>query len=282
MGKPSKLVRLLRYRNMKKGQSTLIIVVGPKGVGKSWLGLALGLAVNLKFDSTYCVYNSIQFHELLDKGIKPGSVVLYDELGVAANSRDAQTRTNKSLSSVAQTIRPYAITVIFTTIYSGLIDNQVKNLMDYMIEVLEHDEEGRTKFKFFRIKPRRDNPKPLLTNLIFGGVKYWIWTANKPPAWLAGEYDKRRKEYGELINRDALATGRTGHMYKFGVDMTSSLIQPKRKLSEIGDEVMKDKKKYYVNGKPLNAKIGDEFGLGGERLRSVLQYIRAKSAMRVA
>lgn len=198
----SNLIRTLKYRMRKQGMSNFIIVTGKKGSGKSYLSLRMGELLQGKdFGLNHVCFSVQELLELLDgKTLKAGDVILLEEIGVAANSRDAMTNINKSLSFAAQTIRPECITLIANTISWNLIDSQVKNLADFRIEVIGHDARQKlTEFKFTKISPSPNSPEPYREHLVFNSngapIKYTSWTVKKPSNRLAEPYDIKRKEY---------------------------------------------------------------------------------------
>ena len=198
----SNLIRTLRYRMYKQKMSNLIIVTGKKGSGKSYLSLRMGEILQGKtFGLNHVCFSVQELLELLDsKTLNVGDVIILEEIGVAANSRDAMTNINKSLSFAAQTIRPECITLIANTISWNLIDSQVKNLADYRIEVIGHDARQKlTEFKFTKISPSPNSPEPYREHLIFdmdgAPIKYTSWTLKRPSKKLSEPYDEKRKEY---------------------------------------------------------------------------------------
>jgi energy-coupling factor transporter ATP-binding protein EcfA2 len=221
----SKLIRHLKKRMFEQKMSNFIIIIGKKGSGKSYLSLRLGeLLEGKSFGLHHVCFSLQQMFDLLDKGeVKPGDVVMLEEVGVAANSRDAMSRTNKHLSFAAQAIRPARITVIANTISWGLIDSQVKNLADYRIEVVGHDiQTSLTEFKFMKVNPRQDNAEPYKEHLIFNDergrpVKFVSWSLKKPTAELADAYDVKRGEYLRQIYSDGAATMNGTDDVRFGM-----------------------------------------------------------------
>ena len=208
----SPLIRHLEYRMKVQHMSNFIIETGKKGSGKSWLGLRIGELMNGEnFTMNNVCFSSAAFLDRLEKGMyHPGDVVLLEELGVSANSRDAMTKTNKNLSFISQTIRPAEITLIANTITWGLIDAQVKNMADYRIKVLGHDRlTGLTDFKFLVVTPNDVGERPWEEHLQFGIEKYTSWQLQKPSERVTKLYEPLRHEYlkqlysGEAISKNS-------------------------------------------------------------------------------
>jgi len=213
------LMQTLHDNMHVRKKSNFIITTGKKGAGKSWTCLGFGQnLVGESFGMNHVCFSTPQLFDKLDAGVfSPGDVAILEEIGIAANSRDAMSRTNKHLSFLAQAIRPARITLMANTISWGLIDNQVKNLADYRMNVLGHDViERTTKFKFFAISPNEFGGEPMKSHLQFNGVKYTSWTLSAPTNELGTVYDKARDEYIKQIYSDGSATFTTNKDVRFG------------------------------------------------------------------
>ena len=275
----SKLISHLKHRTDKQGMSNLIIIIGKKGSGKSYLSLRLGEIIEGSgFNMAHVCFSLKQLFELLTSGkYKPGDVVILEEIGIAANARDAMTRMNKHLSFVAQAIRPARINLLVNTISWGLIDNQVRNMADYRIEVIGHDVlTGLTDFKFLKISPRQDNAEPYKEHLIFNDengrpVKYISWTIHKPSGKLAEEYENKRMEYLKQIYADGAASS-LGNV-AIGKKTVKEL-QPT--LGELAERVLTFKDNYMINDKLSSALVAEKFGLGINKAASVVAIAKQR------
>ena len=217
----SRLIYLLKYRMHTKQESNCIVLYGPKGKGKTFLALKLATVLDPKFTLDRVVFSSKDLFAMLKKGVPAGSVIVYDELAVGASSRDSQTRSNKSLGSIFQTIRPRAITILATCVAFGMVDAGVRNLMDFAIEVKGHSR-GITNFKFFHIVPRINKPIPMMQHLIYNDehgkpVKYINWTAKVADPVLTSAYKEKRDKYLDGLINDAFNTEESGVRYRDGV-----------------------------------------------------------------
>jgi len=279
----SKLIRHLKKRMFEQRMSNFIIIIGKKGSGKSYLSLRLGeLLEGKSFGLHHVCFSLQQMFDLLDKGeVKPGDVVMLEEVGVAANSRDAMSRTNKHLSFAAQAIRPARITVIANTISWGLIDSQVKNLADYRIEVMGHDiQTSMTEFKFMKVNPRQDNAEPYKEHLIFNDergrpVKFVSWSLRIPTKELAEAYDVKRSEYLRQIYSDGAATMAGDDDIRFGIGKKKAHA-PKPTLSELADKVLSFKDNYEINDKISAVLVSDKLGIGRHKANEVVQLANYK------
>lgn len=200
------LLDVLRNRMHKKNMSNFIIIVGKKGAGKSYLSLRLAELLQNDFSlDNVCFSTKDLLQKLTSKQLKRWDVVILEEIGVAANARNAMSNLNKALSYAAQIIRPMAITLIANTISWALVDAQVKNLADYKIEVLGHDRATKTTFfRFYEIEPSNMTQQPLMKYLTVRDengvlVKISSWKIQAPDENLAKKYEVMREEYMHRI-----------------------------------------------------------------------------------
>lgn len=269
----SMLMQTLHDNMHNRKKSNFIITTGKKGSGKSWLCLGFGQTLEGKtFGMEHVCFSTQQLFEKLDNDeFKPGDVAVLEELGIAANNRDAMTRVNKHLSFLAQSIRPARITLMANTISWGLIDFQVKSMADYRINVLGHDVvERTTAFKFMVIDPNDYGAEPLKSHLQFdGGVKYTSWSINAPSGGLGEIYDQARDAYIKQIYSDGNETFRGRDDVRFGVKK----IRVTRKSNE---EYVEEGLRRYTEllnkkGDLSSAMIQDILGIGNPNKASVVK-----------
>lgn len=269
----SPLIRHLEYQMEVKHMSNFLIETGKKGSGKSWLGLRFGELINGKdFDIHNVCFSSATLLDRLDKKeYSKGDVILLEELGVAANSRDAMTKANKNLSFIAQTIRPEAITIIANSITWGLIDVQVKNMADFRLKVMGYDVLTElTEFKFLTISPNDTGQEPFQEHLQFGGEKIVSWTLKRPSKELTDVYEPMRTAYlrqlysGKGINENA----------EFGVQQT--LAVPRETLEQLIEKGLMNKVDYMEEGKLSRPLIEIKMGISRQRAQTVARGIRLK------
>ena len=279
----NKLVGHLTYRTKKQGMSNLIIIIGKKGSGKSYLSLRIGEVTQGKtFGMNHVCFNLQELFKVLDEGeYEPNDVLILEEIGVAANARDAMSRMNKHLSFVAQAIRPARINLIVNTISWGLIDAQVRNMADYRIEVVGHDVVSElTEFKFLKISPRQDNPEPYKEHLAFNDkdgrpVKFISWTMRKPSDKLAAEYEAKRMEYLKQIYSDGAATSSGDDDIRFGIGKKKGAT-PRITIAEYADKVLGFRESFEIDGKISSALVSEKFGVGRNTSAAIVALVKYK------
>ena len=260
--------------------SNFIIETGKKGSGKSWLGLRFGeLMMGECFTMDNVCFSASAFLDRLDKGMyNKGDVVMLEELGVSANSREAMTKTNKNLSFISQTIRPAQITLIANTITWGLIDAQVKNMADFRIKVLGHDKlSGMTDFKFMVITPSDNGERPWEEHLQFGIEKYTSWQLSRPSDRITELYEPIRHEYlKQLYSGKAISKNS-----RFGITEEQTPVHGKLTIKELIDRGLSAYDKVTNDrGQVVCALVQLELGINAKTASVVAHGItRARNAI---
>lgn len=261
------LIRHLEYRMHEQKMSNFIVETGPKGSGKSWLGLRFGEVIEGKeFGIDNVCFASKDLFQRLDKDCySEGDVVLLEELGISANSRDAMSRANKHLSFIAQAIRPARITLIANSITWGLIDSQVKNMADFKLTVIGHDvQTNLTEFKFMAVSPNDSGAEPFKSHLQFDGIKYVSWEMSRPSRELADIYDEARRKYLKQLYSDGYATLNGKDDIRFGEGKRAD-IAPKKTAEEIAKIIAILPSHYSLGGHLNPTLISDKLGVSIRR-----------------
>jgi hypothetical protein len=123
--------------------------------GKSFLALSLGEQLDSMFSIDRVVYSIEDFMDLVHSGkLKKGSVIILDESGVVAPSREWYSLSNRVLNYVLQTFRQDNLIVFFCVPDISFIDSQTRKLFHYFLEperILK--EESITIAKIMKISP---------------------------------------------------------------------------------------------------------------------------------
>lgn len=145
----------------RHNQNWLVACCGQPGSGKSYSLLKLMediyLAQYRKVPTKNIVFTVKGLLERLNSGeLKRGDVVLFDELGVAANARKWMSDTNMALNYLVQTFRYLNLTVLFSCPSFDYIDIAVRKMFHGLIETQHIDYEKKqcvTKFKRIEFNP---------------------------------------------------------------------------------------------------------------------------------
>lgn len=158
---------------IKQNKNALICFSGATGSGKSYAALAEAEALDPDFTTDRVVFNLDDFMKLINAGnLKKGSVILLDELGVLAPSREWYSLSNKVFNYVLQTFRSDNLIVMFCVPDLSFVDSQSRKLFHYLLQPIRiNRDKGINTCKIFQIQP----------NVRTGEVYY------KYPRYLEGE-----------------------------------------------------------------------------------------------
>lgn len=122
------IVSRIRKKLYEQNKNHLHINTGGTGSGKSYTGLTLAYAINPeRFSADFIAFDLDDFIEIIESAER-GDVILFDEIGVAGDSRSWQNRRNKYLVYINETFRFRNLAVIYTTPSFGNVDKRIRQL----------------------------------------------------------------------------------------------------------------------------------------------------------
>lgn len=135
-------------------------LTGATGSGKSYLGLALcetyAKMHDLEFDPKVQVISSLKellqliTQENIEKKLKVGTPILFDEPQTEANSRSWQSEVNQAFNSLISTFRNQRLVIFFALPYLEMLDKQSRLLFHGLFQVEGFDKQTKITF----VKPR--------------------------------------------------------------------------------------------------------------------------------
>lgn len=148
-GKFSKAI----YSRQHKGLNTIILIVGARGIGKSYLALKLGETYDPNFsiqNVTFSIENFLIQVQILRSG--SWAWLIFDEIGLEVAARDFMSMVNKVMSYVAQSFRYTKINLVCVVPDPDMVDLHVRKLSDFWILVTNrgHARVFKTKMNPFR------------------------------------------------------------------------------------------------------------------------------------
>lgn len=235
------------------------------------------------FDIDHVVFSVAQFFKLITSGkLKSGSVVVFEELGVAANAREWHTEDNILLSKITQVFRTLNLAVFYTVPQLEFADRQISRITTALIETQNvHHEKELTEARVY--DPVRYDPKrnQWIKHLIAVGMKnplskkflrrYKVSRVmvGKPSVHLSHQYLKARAIFStDLgIEGDRVLTEQNKR--------AKGAITPEL-LNEIADKVVTNRLDYVSDRSFDIIKLQNRFGLGMGSCKRVKSMVREK------
>lgn len=249
----------------------MCIAYGPTGSGKSYTCLSLGQQLDPNFSADNVVFDSEQFVKLIQSGkLKKGSVVVFEELGVAANARNWGKDDNIWLSYITQVFRTMNLIVLYTVPRLEFVDMQIAKLTHGHIEALKVDfARKKTIVKVY--DPVQYYPKQ---NKWY---KHYVSYRKEGKSYKINRYYVRRvaKEIAKTyeLKRDAYLTDLGARAVKF-FGQAKTLASERTRLSqerikEITDTIIRNKEGYMDDKRFYLNKVMSAFDMGGANARRI-------------
>lgn len=196
------IIAWLLSRIYKENKNNLIIICGPTGSGKSWRSLRIAELLSPNFNMSYVVFSVEELLDLIKSGkLKKGDVVVFEEGGVGASSRNWYTILNKALLFCFQTMRHRNFTLIMNVPSMSFIDSGLRPLFHLYIETLFIDKQkDMCRCKVWRIQHNAYEGESYTKYFIceepvdeYDAISVWIGPPQTPG--LIDEYERRKWEY---------------------------------------------------------------------------------------
>ena len=143
---------ILKYikSKMKNNKNFLSVFTGATGSGKSYSCLRLAeLWYNYYFNGKQFPTENICFsveqlvRRLRTGKLKKGDLLVVEEIGVSANAKNFQSKTNKALQYILQSFRSLNIIVLFNVPHFSFFDKTARMLMHSHIQTQRIDVEKK-------------------------------------------------------------------------------------------------------------------------------------------
>jgi ABC-type dipeptide/oligopeptide/nickel transport system ATPase component len=133
-----KLTKLFKKRMEKENNCFFLVYSdGKSGVGKSYMGLTIAETLDPAFSAEQIVFDVDEFIHLVTT-LPEGSIILFDDAGVEADSRTFLGKDNIEMRHVIETMRSRLISVIFTVPGVDMIDATIRHMATLEIRVKQH------------------------------------------------------------------------------------------------------------------------------------------------
>jgi hypothetical protein len=258
--KENSIIRYIGNRVLRNNKNFLCALTGATGAGKSWAGLSIceeyAKENGIEFDPNIHVISSLK--ELLqlitakdiDKKMKIGTAILFDEPQTEANSRSWQSEVNQAFNSLISTFRNQRLVVFFALPYLEMIDKQSRILFHGEFRV-----EGFSKeTKITTIKPRflewnkgaEDFYRKRLiveyavpNKKVRQHIKLGNWYINKPSDAVVDVYEAKKKAFTDELNRKLLEKIELRDKIAEGKNKNEEFIKIKELYEKYGEDYLK-------------------------------------------
>ena len=204
------------YRRMhQKNQMWSMVVCGKVGGGKSYLSAAVADILDRteddvsRFSAERIFFNASEFAAWVSKPYPKGSFCVLDDAGLSLGSRESMTKTVKAIAKIFQSCRFLNRGIILNLPAFGMLDSQVRSLVNCYCEPLKIDYKNEKCIaKFHRIEASARTGKiyhhrvervkwkyhalgyPLQEVKVLNSLSF-----DKPSEQLVFDYEERKRNY---------------------------------------------------------------------------------------
>ena len=248
------LKRYIYNKIYKRNSNFNLVFLGECGSGKSWAALRLACQLYPKFNRTdkpNIVFSVQDFvKKIKDKELEKGSVIVFDEVGVAVNKKRWWSLINQAANLTFQTMRNRNFITIFTTPFPDFVDSDTRKLIQLFLEYSRAMKDARL-FKAFRVDYNYKFHNYIHKKLTFSVdgqlVEITRIGFRKPPESLINKYEKLKQEFQDALYSD---------IYQSIIEQTdNSDDQYKKKLDNFIESVEKNLDLYVIKDSKGREKI---------------------------
>ena len=228
---------------LKNGIGQNLMITGKMGSGKSWASLRFAEEVanqtGGKFSAEHVVSTLEDFMTLYnDKDLcPPGSVIIFEEVGVNVNSKKAMSKINIAFADVFQTSRYRELLLILNAPAVSFLDKTPRSLLHWWLQT-----DRLNKIRgYCEIKPHMVELDQIRGELLFPYPRYKdnqrITRLNIgiPSKTLREEYEKTSRAYKDKVGKDSLYS-----ISNNGFDYLETQYIQMRKEGKTQKEVLKE------------------------------------------
>ena len=211
LGKPAEKYWISYIRSrIKKNKNFLGFISGQTGSGKSWSTLSICEELDPDFGIDRVVFGGMELMTLINSGkLKRGSAICFEEVGVELSNKNWASTTNKMFSYLLQTFRHRGFILIMNSPYMDFVDAGMRKLFHAEMQTLGIDfnaQECKLKPQLLQYngRLRKFYYKRLKVIKPEGVVPVDVWKVPKPSDTLLAEYEQKKREYTDNLNRRIL------------------------------------------------------------------------------
>lgn len=258
--KKDSIVRYISNRVLRNNKNFLCALTGATGAGKSWAGLSIceiySNMTGIEFNPEIHVISSLkELLELitakdLDKKMRVGTAILFDEPQTEANSRSWQSEVNQAFNSLISTFRNQRLVVFFALPYLEMIDKQSRILFHGEFRVEGFDKQS----KITTIKPRflewnkgvEDFYRKRLVieakvkgKMVRNKSKLGIWHIPKPSDAIVEVYEGKKKKFTDELNKKLLEKINLREQANEGKNKNEEFLKIRELYDKYGEDYLK-------------------------------------------
>jgi hypothetical protein len=198
-------------RQMKNGIGQNLMITGSMGSGKSWASLKIAEKVveqtGGNFTHEHIVSSLEDFMQMYNDKNKcpPGSVLIFEEVGINVNSKKAMTKLNIAFADVFQTSRYKELLILLNAPAVSFLDKTPRSLLHWWFQTDKlHKSEG-----FCEIRPHMVELDQIRGELLFpyprlrDGQRITRLEVNAPSKDLREKYEKTSRAYKDKVGSDS-------------------------------------------------------------------------------
>lgn len=198
--------------NLKKGIGQNLMITGRMGSGKSWASLKISEEVvkitGGNFDNSHIVSSLDDFMTLYNdkEKCKPGSVIIFEEVGVNLNSKKAMTKLNILFADIFQTSRYRELLILMNAPALSFLDKTPRSLLHWWFKT---DRLNKNK-GICEVKPHIVELDQIRGELLFpyprlrDGQRITRIDVSVPSKELTDKYEKTSRAYKDKVGQDSL------------------------------------------------------------------------------
>ena len=190
-------------RRIRKNRNLIALFIGDTGSGKSLASIRLAERIDPSFSVDRIVFTVKEFLSLVNSGLPPGSVIVFDDAGLGINARLWQEMSARVFGMLTQGFRYKQILTFITVPDETFIERQSRKLVHIRFE--STDVQGLMKMKLLS-RNAFDPEHPLakfprirrgISEITVKMVKFQL-----PSKVLWEKYEAKKKEYMESRFRE--------------------------------------------------------------------------------
>jgi len=270
----------MHNRVMKQQKNAIIATIGPTGSGKSFIDLRIAekitrINLNKEFDPKNITFTAKQCMERINSGeLERGDVLILEEMGVAASSREWWSIQNKMLSYLTQTFREKGYIFLMNTPNISFIDTNIRKLIHCTLTAKKIDfasstvrvvpkilqvnyESGKIYSKFLRVRIR--NKMQRLKSV----------TLNRPSKELEDNYLKLKHKFLDKLNADIERKIMAAEVKD---EVKENKILRKKELTELQSKIVE----CWKQGMKVQKEIAEKLGKGSSQISENYKFMANK------